>query len=799
MEKVLSGIRVVDFSQYIAGPTVSMLLADLGARVIRVDPPGGPRWNDHANASLHRGKESIVLDLHDEGDREIAKRLAGGADVVLESFRPGVMATFGLDAAAIHAINPTAIVCSIPGFGATDPRSQSPAWEGVVTSAAGLYIYPGSTPMNYTGDRTKDPYFTAIPQASSFAAAVAAHSVLAALIARERFGVGQAVEVPLFDASFELIGASMQKNPDAEPRKDGPPPPNFSMVPQIGRHRCADGKWIELCLFQDKHLQWFADAFMPQEWIDDGMADGQRMWTDPALQAIANPRFAELMLTRTALEWEIAINDVSGASAALCSTTEYWLRDDAHARSAGAVIELDDPELGATAQLGYPTILSATPLVAAGPRRALDADRDRILAEVASGEWSASGRSTSEGAAAVPSDAIAKSAAPRGALDGMRVVDVSQVLAGPTTSRILAEYGASVVKIHSFDDRQLGMHLYTNSGKQSVMLNLKTEAGAAIFGQLASGVDVFVQNFARGVAERIGVGYDDLRALSPDVVYASISAFGYEGYRGAWRGREQLGQGVTGMQRRLGGDGAPVMAPHAYCDYMTGNWAAFGVLAALFHRLRGGGGQVVEASLSSSATFLQVPFMVAWEGKVWDEPATLDAKGWGAFDRLYRTADRWIYLAAPTPQAVAELVAIPDFAALPALIEAGAPDAELADYLASTIAEREASYWTARAGHRLGIAVLADLEEAMESPLSKERGLSVVREHPTVGRMRMAGPSARLSVTPPRLTAPVGPPGSNTRDLMVSLGREADYDDLVEAGVIREGLPYDAQMVGLFR
>jgi crotonobetainyl-CoA:carnitine CoA-transferase CaiB-like acyl-CoA transferase len=787
LEKALSGLRVVDFSQYIAGPTVSMLLADLGARVIRVDPPGGPRWSDHANAALHRGKESIVLDLHDEGDLGIAQQLTAGADIVLESFRPGVMGKFGLDAQSILATNPAAVVCSIPGFAASDPRSQLPAWEGVVAAAAGLYIYPGSTPMNYTGDRTKDPYFTAIPQASSFAAAVAAHSIMAALVARQRFGIGQAVEVPLFDATFELIGASMQRNPDAPPRRDGPPPPNFSMVPQIGRHRCADGKWIELCLFQDKHLRWFADAFMPQEWIDDGMADGQRMWTDPELQAIANPRFAELMLTRTALEWEIAINDVSGASAALCSTTEYWLREDSHARSAGAVIELDDPELGPTAQLGYPVTLSQTPLVAAGPRHALDADRERIIAELESGEW-------------VPSRPVAhKTGDPRGALDDISVLDVSQVLAGPTTTRILAEYGASVIKIHSFEDRQLGMHLYTNSGKQSIMLNLKTEKGAEIFAELAAGVDVFVQNFARGVAERIGVGYDDLRALSPEVVYASISAFGYEGYRGAWRGREQLGQGVTGMQRRLGGDGAPVMAPHAYCDYMTGNWAAFGVLVGLFHRLRGGGGQVIGASLSSSATFLQAPFMVAYEGKVWDEPATLDAKGWSALDRLYRTADRWVYLAAPTPAAVAELCAIPDFEGINTLLARGASDDELAEFLSSRILRKGASHWTAFTGHSLGIELMADLEEAMESPLSKERGVSILRDHPVVGRMRMAGPSARLSVTPPRLTRPVGPPGSDTRAVIASLGREAEFDELLASGVVLEGLPYDAQMVGLFR
>jgi crotonobetainyl-CoA:carnitine CoA-transferase CaiB-like acyl-CoA transferase len=110
-----------------------------------------------------------------------------------------------------------------------------------------------------------------------------------------------------------------------------------------------------------------------------------------------------------------------------------------------------------------------------------------------------------------------------------------------------------------------------------------------------------------------------------------------------------------------------------------------------------------------------------------------------------------------------------------------------------------ADHWTAMAGHSLGIELLIDLEEVMESPLSKARGLSILRDHPVVGRMRMAGPSARLSLTPPRLTSPVGPPGSDTRAVIASLGREAEFDQLVASGVVLEGLPYDAQMVGLFR
>lgn len=94
----LAGIRVIDFGQYIAGPAVGMILADQGAEVVRVDPPGGPRWHTPANAILNRGKQSIVLDLKHGEDNEIAQRLIATADVVVENFRPGVMARLGLGA-----------------------------------------------------------------------------------------------------------------------------------------------------------------------------------------------------------------------------------------------------------------------------------------------------------------------------------------------------------------------------------------------------------------------------------------------------------------------------------------------------------------------------------------------------------------------------------------------------------------------------------------------------------------------------------------------------------------------------
>ena len=126
MPGVLEGIRVIDFGQYIAGPMAAMLLGDQGADVIRIDPPGGPRWNTPANATWNRNKRSLVLDLKKNADRGTARQLVAGADVVIENFRPGVMDRLGLGAAAMTAadVNPRLVYCSLPGFGSEIGRAH---------------------------------------------------------------------------------------------------------------------------------------------------------------------------------------------------------------------------------------------------------------------------------------------------------------------------------------------------------------------------------------------------------------------------------------------------------------------------------------------------------------------------------------------------------------------------------------------------------------------------------------------------------------------------------------------------
>ena len=164
MTGVLEGIRVIDFGQYIAGPLVGMMLADQGADVVRVDPPGNLRWDTPANATWNRGKRSVVLDLKLADDLKIAQQLIETADVVVENFRPGVMERLGLGVEAMTETNPRLVYCSMPGFAPDDPRAGVRAWEGIVGAATWTYR------PSQSGRDPKQPVFTAIPIASSYAA-----------------------------------------------------------------------------------------------------------------------------------------------------------------------------------------------------------------------------------------------------------------------------------------------------------------------------------------------------------------------------------------------------------------------------------------------------------------------------------------------------------------------------------------------------------------------------------------------------------------------------------------------------
>jgi crotonobetainyl-CoA:carnitine CoA-transferase CaiB-like acyl-CoA transferase len=751
MSSVLDGVRVIDFGQYIAGPLTAMLLADQGADVIRIDPPGGPRWDTAANATWNRGKRSITLHLKQPGDLAIATRLIASADVVIENFRPGVMERLGLGWQAASSLNPRLIYCALPGFASDDPRAQVRAFEGVIGAATATYRAP--TP---DADR---PVYTAIPIASNYAALQAAVSIVMALLARQRDGVGQRLEVPLFDSTFPSIGArAMQVHDPAH------------IVPTSrgiwgGVFECADGRWVQFGGAGNQNFRNFVEAAGITAWDQEGLTDIARLMHDPQLRAAHLVRARELFKTRTAQDWEDLVAR-AGSECAVCRTSAEWFAHP-HARASQMVLEVDDPRYGAMLQPGINVRLSRTPGAVRRPAPLPDQHRAEILADL-----EAPPRPT-------PPQVVSTM---RAALAGVRVLDLCIILAGPTCGRTLAEFGADVIKIDNpTRGSSVASHNDVNRGKRSILLDLKSAAGREVFWRLLEDADVVAQNYRAGKLARLGLSYEDVRQRKPDIIYASLNAFGHLGPWAERPGHEQFAQATTGMQSRFGGDGPPLIQPNPINDYGTGFMGAYAVALALLHRQRTGEGQHVDTALAYTAMLHQSPFMQVYRGKRWDEPSGADRLGSGPLHRAYQAHDGWFFIGARQDEA-ARLAAVDGLTGIASL-----QGEALEQALEARFSEDTVAIWVERLT-RAGIGAhrhIADLEALMQDPWVTAHGLSLTREHDAMGLVTTCGPAPRLSRTPIRVGQPASKPGADGPPILTEIGLGDRVEALIEAGVVR--------------
>lgn len=353
---LLDGITVLDVTQVMAGPYCAMLLCDMGARVIKIEPPGGDSTRAMAGAAgtdsaafnaVNRGKLGVVLDLRTPHGRDALRQLARQADILVENYRPGVMQKLGLDYAALAAENPRLIYASISGYGQTGPAASKGGFDLVAQGACGI--------MSVTGEPNRPPVKVGLPITDLGAGLFALSAILAALHWRSQSGRGQHVDTSLFEAGLAL--SVWEATEYFAGRTPGPLGSAHRMSAPYQAFRCADG-FITVGAANDRTFRKLAALLGREEWAADPRfaTDASRVaHRDELAEAIASITSGD-----TCAHWLAKLDDAGVPCGPIRTYAEVFADPQVAARE--MVQHVEHPTLGRLATLGTPVKMSATPL-----------------------------------------------------------------------------------------------------------------------------------------------------------------------------------------------------------------------------------------------------------------------------------------------------------------------------------------------------------------------------------------------------------------------------------------------------
>ncbi|MBT0959037.1 CoA transferase [Alphaproteobacteria bacterium KMM 3653] len=714
----LTGVKVVDFGQYIAGPAVAMLLGDLGATIVHIDPPAGPMWDSPANATLNRNKVIVNLDLKTDEGLDQALTLCAQADVIIENFRPGKLARLGIDFAAMRKERPELITTSVPGFASNDmERRDLRAYESIVSASSGVFTDMGLNRVLMG----LNPSFSPLPLASAYASQIAASATVLALQSRQVTGLGDQIEVPLAAAVMEGLCYNSikvdgmperyltQREMEIERRRVEGLPMNVSyeelqelMDPFFRSYMCKDGRmFYVVCPSHKNHARRCLEVLgIYDELLEEGLTSEEntyRPWSEwehkTSLGVYPMPkdwadriaeRMKEVFMTRTSHEWKkmFGRGQVPGAP-------QRWLQEwinDEYAETSGLMIDVWDPVYGEMTQPGPVVWMeeSGEEALTPEPRRWVEFEEALKILQKHRTE-------IPDPAEAEPQEAW---------LSGVKVLDLCNVIAGPHSASYLARFGAEVIKLEpaqpmydSWNTVIYGMSQMR--GKRSILADITTRHGRQIFEDLVKSVDVIVWNAPDNQIQKMGLDADQLRKLYPDALFCKLDCFSgvMRGARTDYIGYDDLVQATTGIMLRFGGamDRPEEHAHVGTIDVMCGFGGALAVAAALYQKYRFGRIGRGRTSLSANSGLLQVPFAFDYRGRgLFDEPSGPDASGYDALTRFYSTASRHVLLSAYEAD-------LPMFSAVEGLEDLPAlPTEDRAAYLASAFLTQTAEEWVER-------------------------------------------------------------------------------------------------------
>ena len=655
MPQVFDGITILDFTWGMPGSLATMVLSDFGAEVIKVEPPGGDPFRDSPGAiQWNRGKKSIALDLKGADGREDIQRLARQADVVIESFRPGVTQRLGIDYETLSAGRPDLVYCSLTGFGTKGPYAHYKGYEGVVAAKSGRM-------MTFVKQNRPDgPNYAAVPNASYSAAVALLRGVIAALYVRDRTGLGQKVETSLLQAMtpYDLRDWVVWQMSVKDPQTYFEDPSLLHTRPITGflAARTKDGRWIQLANTVERLFRTMLHA------LDmDHIYEDPRFQRLPAILDEHRDAYHEMVLERvqekTLDEWmDIFLSPTVNVAAEPYMTSQEAM-DHPQVVHNGHILDVEDPRLGRTRQLGPIVTMSETPGGPQGPAPDPGQHTDEVLGRL-------NGRAKATTHSSLPPPAYP--------LEGVTVLDLSAVINGPLACSLLAEMGARVIRIESPEGDLLrkvwsGLSVHrTMAGTEGLCLNLKSAEGQQILHKLVAKADILVHNMRPGAPERTGIGYEQLRQINPNMVY--VYAGGY-GSTGPYSHRPSMhpipGAVCGGAMAQLGRDILPpperditideIMevsrklgrANDSTADQNSSMAISVGMLLGLYARERLGRAQYIEGTLLGGNAYANVEDFFWHQGK--PQRLVPDAQGYGlnALYRLYPARNGWVFLACP--------------------------------------------------------------------------------------------------------------------------------------------------------
>jgi crotonobetainyl-CoA:carnitine CoA-transferase CaiB-like acyl-CoA transferase len=767
------GVRVLDFTQGIAGPYAAMLLAEQGADVIKVETPAGDRARGKpAFHVLNRSKRGIVLDLESADGRRKAQQLAAGADVVIVDSPPEALRRWGIDYEAVSRRNPAGVYCNVPLYGSRGPSANLPPDDDLLGAVSGVFGLQWA--------HREAPVYLVAPIVSYATGVLAAGATAATLFDRARTGRGDYVEVSGLSGAFALETTSyivpLAAIDIVRLAGRGDPKGPF---PTYRVYRASDGEWFMLACLTPVFWTKLVVALDLVEWLVDPRFAGAPV-AIPVVedrQEISD-RLEALFGTQPRQHWLDFLRENDIPVGPVLSRDEF-LADPllVHNRMKA---EVDDPEVGKTLQMGVPLTLSETAGAIRGPAPSLGQHSDGVL---------------SEGAAHATGGAPAGTQVDgRAPLEGITVLDLGTIYAGPYAGMLLSDLGANVIKIEPPDGDPWRAFAFgflgANRGKRGLAVNLKHEEGLALFYDLARKADVVCDNFRAGVRDRLKIDYATLSRINPRIVSCSITPFGSTGPMAGLPGFDPILQARSGLMRAQGGEGQePVYYQIAVCDFVAALLAVFGVIGALKARERTGRGQAVETSLACAAMAAQAAEFTRYAGRPPDPPGAPDLIGVSALRRAYQCADGWVFLAADTPSAVEALVDVAgdtlgriDAATLLTAPAEGEVAARLESFFAALPLQEAARRLNAKGVPCAPCPTIVDL---FEDEHLKANDLWWETEHTVNGPLRQTGRIVKWGQRSMRLERPAPVLGQHSREALLEMGIEPSrVEELIRKGIV---------------